>query len=187
MSEHDEPGVADGLRFRRLEREDIPLVHRWLHRPHVARWWYEDLGTLEEVSARYGAYIDGTDPVEPYVVLLDGRPIGHVQLYRVADDEEYARLVGDAEGLVGVDIFIAEQDLLYRGLGPRVLRRFLAEHAFSDGSVRACLIDPEPENAAAIRAYEKVGFRHAKTVQTSGGPAYFMLLSQKDFLASGER
>lgn len=169
------------LHFRRLEHRDIALVHRWLHTPHVARWWHADVGTYEEVSSRYSAYIEGTDPVEPYLILLNGKPIGYIQTYRVSDDEEYKKLI-DIEDSAGVDLFIAEEGLLHRGLGLRVIRRFLEEVVFADESIAVCVIGPEPENLAAIRAYEKAGFRHFKSVDTSEGPEYLMKLAREDFL-----
>ena len=58
------------------------MIHRWLHTPHVARWWYEDTGTIEEVSEKYSAYIEAKEPVEPYLILYEDRPVGHIQSYR---------------------------------------------------------------------------------------------------------
>lgn len=171
---------AGEIGFQRLKTSDLTLIHRWLHAPHVARWWHEDVGTYEEVSSQYSAYIEGRDPVEPYLVLHDGRPIGYIQAYRVSDDEEYRGLV-DIEDSAGVDLFIGEEDLLYRGFGPRILRRYLEEVVFTDESIEVCVIDPDPQNTAAIRAYEKVGFRHFKSVDTSEGPAYLMKLARSDF------
>lgn len=132
------------------------------------------------MSRRYSAYIEGTDPVEPYLILCGGRPVGYIQTYRISDDEEYRTLVG-IEDSAGVDLFIGEEDMLHRGFGPRILRRFLGEVVFTDGSIEVCIIDPEPGNAAAIRAYEKVGFRHFKSVDTSEGPAYLMKLAREEF------
>lgn len=176
-----ESGQASGMiRFDRLRTSDLPLIHRWLHTPHVARWWYEDVGTYEEVSDRYSAYIEGKEPVEPYLIVYGDRPIGYVQSYRVSDDEEYARLV-DIENSAGIDLFIGEENLLYKGLGPRLIRRFLEEVVFADGSIMVCVIDPEPENKAAIKAYQKAGFRHFKAVDTSEGPAYLMKLARAEF------
>jgi RimJ/RimL family protein N-acetyltransferase len=62
--------------------------------------------------------------------------------------------------------------LLYKG--PLDVRRFIEEIVFSDESIDVCIIDPNPENTAAIRAYEKVGFEHFKSAQTSEGPVYLM-------------
>lgn len=176
--------MSDGpeIGFRRLEHRDLPLIHRWLHTPHVARWWYEDVGTCEEVAKQYSAYIEGREPVEPYLILYWGSPIGYIQSYLVADDEEYDRLIG-IRNSAGVDLFIGERELLYKGFGPRIIRRFLAEAVFADEEVETCVIDPEPKNSAAIRAYEKAGFRYVKTIQHSEEPepAYLMALTREEF------
>jgi len=171
---------SDSIGFQRLRHEDLPTIHRWLNAPHVARWWYEDAGPYEEVSEHYSAYIEGREPVEPYLILYDERPIGYIQSYRVSDDEEYEKLV-NIENSAGIDLFIGEEDLLYRGLGPRMIRRFIGEIVFADEGIGACIIDPEPKNTAAIRAYEMVGFRYFGSADTSEGPVYLMKLSREEF------
>ena len=97
--------------FRRLEASDLPMIHRWPHTPHVARWWYEDTGPYEKVARHYSAYIEGEEPFEPYLILHDGRPVGYVQWYRVSEDEEYGELVG-IEDAAGIDLFIGERSAL---------------------------------------------------------------------------
>lgn len=169
-----------------MVHSELPLFHEWLHRPHVARWWYEDLGTLEEVSKEYGAYITGEEPVEPYLVLYEGRPIGYIQWYLVSDDEEYERLI-DIEDSAGIDVFIGEEEFLHRGFGAGIIGDFIKTVVFADERVAVCIIDPEPENTAAIRAYEKVGFRHFGTVETSGAKAYLMKISRGGFSGAGVR
>ena len=42
------------------------------------------------VAAEYGSSIDGTGPSDHFVIELDGRPIGMIQWYRLADEPEYA-------------------------------------------------------------------------------------------------
>jgi RimJ/RimL family protein N-acetyltransferase len=165
--------------FRRLRNADLHLMHRWLHTPHVARW-YGEPGTLEEVSEEYSAYIEGREQVEPYLILYNDRPVGYIQSYRVSGDEEYERLV-DIEDSAGIDLFIGEEDLLYKGLGPLVIRCFIEETVFADESIGACIIDPDPENTAAIRAYEKVGFEYFKTAETSEGRLHLMKISRQEF------
>jgi RimJ/RimL family protein N-acetyltransferase len=50
------------------------------------------------------------------------------------------------------------------------LRRFLPEVVFRQEDVGVCVIGPEPKNLAAVRAYEKAGFRYFKTIQVPGEP-----------------
>jgi RimJ/RimL family protein N-acetyltransferase len=162
---------SDRISFRPLRSSGLPLLHRWLNAPHVARWWYGDDTSWRGVVEEYTRYIEGREPVEPYLILHDDRPIGYIQAYLVSDDEEYAGLVEvEVEDSAGVDMFIGEEEYLYRGLGGEILRRFLVEVVFRDERVRVCVIGPESKNVAAIRAYEKAGFRFFKTIQAPGEP-----------------
>ena len=169
-------GGTGSVSFRPLRSSDLTLLHRWLNAPHVARWWYGDDTSWRGVVEEYTLYIEGREPVGPYLILHDDRPIGYIQTYLVSDDEEYASLVG-VEDSAGVDMFIGEEECLYRGLGGEVLRRFLLEVVFRDENVKVCVIGPEPENVAAIRAYEKAGFRFFKTIQVPGEPEPEHLMS----------
>ena len=173
------------ISFRPLQAPDLALVHRWLVSPHVARWWRSAAYTRQKVEEEYLPYIDGREPVEPFLILHERTPIGYVQGYRISHDREYATLV-DVEDSAGLDLFIGEAKYLYRGLGEPILRRFLAEHVFSDPAVGACVIGPEPENAAAIRAYEKAGFRFFKEIQVPGEPhpEHLMKLTRGEFEVS---
>ncbi len=171
------------ITFQRLKTLDLTLIHRWLNTPHVARWWYDDVGPYEEVAEKYVSYIEGEQPVDPYLILHDNRPIGYIQTGRISHDEEYDRLVG-TEDSAGVDLFIGEEDLLYKGLGAYILQCFLKEIVFAEEDIKVCVIGPEPENRVAIRAYEKAGFRYFKTIQVPGErqPEHLMMLTREEFL-----
>jgi aminoglycoside 6'-N-acetyltransferase len=159
----------DTISFRRLRYSDLPLLHRWLNAPHVARWWYGDATSWHGVQKEYTLYIEGREPVEPYLILHKDKLIGYIQTYLISDDEEYASLVR-VEDSAGVDMFIGGEEYLYRGLGSNILRRCLDEVVFRDENVKVCVIGPEPKNVAAIRAYEKAGFHFFKTLQVPGEP-----------------
>jgi aminoglycoside 6'-N-acetyltransferase len=57
----------------------------------------------------------------------------------------------------GIDIFLAER-VQGRGLGTDAVRT-LARYLIEERGHHRLTIDPAADNAAAIRAYEKVGFR----------------------------
>jgi RimJ/RimL family protein N-acetyltransferase len=141
-----------------MRRDDLPLLHEWLQRPHVQRWWRER-ETYEEVVEHYLPAIEGSDPTDHYLVVLDGRPVGFVETYLVADYPDHARLVGAEPGAAGVDLFIADADLTGRGIGTELLRRFVSEVVFARPATTHCVADPETENIASVRAFEKAGFR----------------------------
>ena len=145
-------------------------MREWLLRPHVSRWW-DDGTTAPYPDGEIDEYKDalaGKDPTYRYVATIDARPAGMFQHYRIGDDEEYAEALGLDEDAVGVDLFIAEPDLVGLGHGPAMLRRFLVDVAFPFHGLDVCVIGPSVLNRAAIRAYEKVGFRPLREVQVLG-------------------
>jgi aminoglycoside 6'-N-acetyltransferase len=145
------------LRFRPLEADDLRLVHEWLHRSHVRRWW-TDRETYEEVVEHYLPSIEGDEPTDHHVLLLDEQPIGFIQTYIVSDHPDYAALVGVGEGVAGVDLLIGEEALTGQGLGTEIIRRFVDEVVFARPGTVACIADPNARNVASIRAFEKAGF-----------------------------
>jgi hypothetical protein len=109
-------------------------------------------------------------------------PIAYIQWYPVSDFAESMALVSESENVAGVDVFIGEEDCLYRGLGPVFINKFLEDIVFAVPETQSCMVDPEPENTAAIQAYEKIGFRHSHTVWDAkyGVYAYIMFLCRNN-------
>lgn len=151
--------------FRPLRDADLELVRRWLLEPHVRRW-YDDVAAAmypDDTISEYQAAIRGEDPTDMYVIDLDGRPIGVLQSYRIDDHPEYAAQLALGRPAIGIDLFIGEPGLTGRGHGPALIRAFLRDVAFPCYGVDLCVIGPTVSNVAAIRAYEKAGFRFLKT------------------------
>jgi RimJ/RimL family protein N-acetyltransferase len=144
--------------FRRLTAGDLPVLYEWLQREHVSLWW-TDRETYEEVVEHYLPQIEGTKPTDPYLILLDDQPGGFIQTYRVSDYPEYRELVAVEDGVAGVDLLIGEPELTGRGIGSEALHRFVCDIVFSDPEIHACIADPDAENLASLRAFEKAGFR----------------------------
>ena len=63
--------------------------------------------------------------------------------------------------------------MIDRGHGSAFIRAF-AERLLANGTPRV-VIDPDPANARAIRAYEKAGFERDRIVDTPDGPALLMV------------
>jgi aminoglycoside 6'-N-acetyltransferase len=144
--------------FRPLTASDLPLLHEWLQREHVQLWW-TDRETYDEVVQHYLPEIEGSKPTDPYLILLDDRPGGFIQTYRVSDYPEYRELVAVEEGVAGVDLLIGEPELTGRGFGSEALQSFVRDVVFSDPEIHACIADPDAENLASLRAFERAGFR----------------------------
>lgn len=154
---------------------DLPLLLRWISQPHVAEWW-DCAPTLE--SVREDFLPEPPDPGDfRYVVRHRGQPIGYIQSY-VAVDTGSGWWKGFTDPTVrGIDQFIGEPALVNRGLGTAMVRAF-CHRLFSDPTVTAIQLDPDPTNARAIRCYEKAGFQPIGLVETPDGTAYLMRLTR---------
>lgn len=156
--------------FRPVSMLDVPLLHDWLNRPHVAERW-DNATTLPEVEKRYRTHLD-SGCVFPFIVELDGKPIGFIQSYN-------AELVGDGwwqdepSGTWGVDQYLGEESLLGKGVGSQFIREF-TDDLLNTSQVKRVITDPAPDNKRAIRAYEKAGFIGIGIIQTPDGPAFLM-------------
>ena len=153
--------------FRRLAETDLPLIHRWLNSPEVARWYREgDQGypSLEYVINKWTPRILGAETTKCYVFLYNGKPIGYIQCARNDDNPRYKEAFGFEDNTAGIDLFIGEEDYLHQGMASFIIAKFLRDVLFVIYDVPICTIDPEPANTIAIRAYEKAGFHHIKTV-----------------------
>ena len=147
-----------------MREEDLGLIRAWLLHPHVRRW-YDDVATVpypDDAIADDLRAIHGADPTDLYVIKLDGRPIGEIQSYRIDDHPEYSAMVALGRPAFGIDLFIGQLELIGRGHGPTLIRAFLRDIAFPRYGLDLCVIGPSLSNAAAIRAYEKAGFRFLK-------------------------
>ncbi|MBB4121121.1 GNAT family N-acetyltransferase [Martelella radicis] len=154
--------------FRPLREGDLELMARWLRMPHVAMWWQRAERQVEQMRS----HID--DPtVSPFVVLLDDVPFGYIQLCDLEGERENEPALADQPaGTFGIDQFIGPAGMIGKGLGTRLVSA-MAERALNKDAKRV-LVDPHPDNAAAIRAYEKAGFVRLGTFSMTSGPALLM-------------
>ncbi len=150
---------------------DLPAIRDWLRQAHVREWW----GDPDEQYA----LIDG-DRAEPamdqYIMLMQDEPAGYLQCYALTQWNE--GFGPQPEGTRGIDLFIAGQDHVGRGHGPRAISAF-CDLMFQRGVPRV-VTDPAPANARAIRAYEKAGFRRERLIETPDGPALLMSCDPAD-------
>jgi aminoglycoside 6'-N-acetyltransferase len=153
--------------FRPMSADDLPLVKDWLARPHVVEWWGDTCQQFELVSADLEV-----EAMEQFIVATGERPFGYLQCYdpQVWPDNGLGE---HPSGTRGIDQFIGEPDMVDRGHGSAFIRRFI-DNLIVSGAPRV-ITDPDPENARAIRAYEKAGFVKDKLVDTPDGIALLMV------------
>ena len=167
------------ITFKTLSLTDITLMHRWFNMPHVQKFYSLRHWNKQEVLKKLKPYISGEKPVSGFIIFLDERPIGYVQSYRLIDfpweDQDFPNdIVCHAAGM---DLFIGNPDWIWKGLGFKIIHKFLDEKIWP--KFRYCVVDPSIENKAAIRCYEKLGFIEHKIIHTKdalGSPTTLKLM-----------
>jgi RimJ/RimL family protein N-acetyltransferase len=172
------PSVAGNpahVRFAALSEADLPLLHGWLNAPHVVAGYSRVATSPEDVVAKYGPRIAGTEPVRGFVAAVDERAIGYVQAWRVADFPVYAKAVGELPGAVAIDVLIGEVEYTRRGIGPRVIAAAVEEIVWMAFDAATCIATPRAGNTASLRAFAKAGFVLLRTIRTADGDSELLL------------
>ena len=140
----DRPPLLRGrtIVLRPLRADDPERVAQIQAEPGVARWW----GPPDEAELRRQA--DGTDDEKAFAIEREGELVGLIQ-YHEENEPDFRH--------AGIDVFLAER-VQGHGLGPDAVRT-LTRYLVDERGHHRLTIDPAADNAAAIRAYEKVGFR----------------------------
>jgi aminoglycoside 6'-N-acetyltransferase len=127
------------LDLRPLAPDDAAELRRIRATPEVARWWEppeDDFPLADEPD------------VTRWTIEVDGAVAGMVQ-FSEEPDPKYRH--------ASIDLFL-DPALHGRGIGTEAVRRVVG-HLFDERGHHRITIDPAAANAAAIRAYEKAGFR----------------------------
>ncbi|HZC14165.1 MAG TPA: GNAT family protein [Thermoleophilaceae bacterium] len=128
-----------GMVLRPVTEHDAAELRRILSEPEVSRWW-------DEPGAEFPLR---DDPESTRLVIeVDGAIAGMIQFHE-EPEPKYRH--------ASIDLFL---DPAYhgRGLGTEACRR-VVRHLINERGHHRITIDPAADNVAAIRAYEKVGFR----------------------------
>lgn len=170
------------MTFRRLTDADLPLLHAWLNEPGVVRWWEGDDVSWDAVVRDYGSA--NADPVEHWLAVRDGEPVGWIQCYAAADfaDEDETRqwfAVGVERTAAGIDYVVGDAAARGRGLGSAMIRQFVHEVVFGHhpGWTQICA-SPRQANQASWRALANAGFRCVGTFVDELGPCRVMVLDR---------
>jgi aminoglycoside 6'-N-acetyltransferase len=165
MTRGDDPRLI----VRPLAQGDADELCRIHATPEVARWW--------------GAPDDRFPWDEPdatrLTIEVDGAVAGVIQ-YSEEPEPKYRH--------AGLDLFL-DPALHCQGLGEEAVRQ-VVRHLIEDRGHHRITIDPAADNAAAIRAYEKVGFRRVGVMRSyerdaDGGGWHDGLLME--LLAAGDK
>ncbi len=167
------PLYHEKISFKKLTQEHVPLLITWFSEPHVRRWW--PILEKDEVVEHFLKRIRSKDTFG-YIVTLKDTPIGYIQYY-------YIDPTGEKTGkclpklpttTVGTDQFIGDPLYINKGVGTRMIKEFITYLGRIEPNITTLIVDPEPTNYAAIRCYEKVGFKRVGVYKTPWGSSLLM-------------
>ena len=127
------------VELRPLSASDAPELQRIHATPEVVRWW--------DVPAEGFPLTDDPDSTR-FTITVDGAVAGLIQ-FGEETEPRYRHAT--------IDLFL-DPALHGRGIGTEALRQ-LVRRLIDERGHHRITIDPAAANAAAIRAYEKAGFR----------------------------
>ncbi len=168
------------ISFQPFEEKHFPLLLRWLKEPHVKEFWSEpeDENVLKEKYLKKLV----ERGVFPQIIVLNDQEVGYIQSYEACS-------VGGGwwpdvkPGIFGIDQFIGEVNYVGKGLGPKIISKFV-KMLVQNPNVKEVIANPDPSNLRAIKAYEKAGFKQSGLIQTPNGQAmlmrYFVETSRKE-------
>ncbi len=165
---------APPIDFIPVQAAHYPLLRQWLAEPHMREWWGdpdEELGFIRDM-------VEGRDTTRPFLISFQGRPVGYIQYWFIGhhQNETWIRdhpwLKELPSDTIGVDLSLGEAEALSRGIGSAALAAFV-RRLRAEGHHRI-IIDPDPANRRAVRAYMKAGFRPVPHLQGRTGDVLIM-------------
>jgi RimJ/RimL family protein N-acetyltransferase len=160
--------------FKKVTQDDLPILFAWFQEPHVQKWYPtpEENETFEDYLKR-----DRSKNTFAYLASLNHTPIGYIHYYYLDRTEitTGALLPTDLPlTTVGIDNFIGNPHYIGKGYGTLLIKEFITYLRTIEPLITTIVLDPEPANHAAIRCYEKVGFKRVSEHETPWGPRLLM-------------
>jgi len=154
--------------FQKLNEKDLPLLFAWFKEPHVQKWW--PTPEKDKLLEKFLQRIRSKD-VFGYIVLLNNIPIGYIQYYYIDRNNKNAGswLLPLPKMTIGIDQFIGDPEYIGKGYGTLLIKEFIYMLKEIESTVTTIIVDPDSENLAAIRCYEKVGFTSLGIYDVLGG------------------
>ena len=102
-------------------------------------------------------------------------PIGYIHYYPYPDTQKNVWLPSLPQGTIGIGVSIGEYDYISKGYGTLFIAQFITTFLPTlDKAIKTIIMDPEPNNSAAIKCYTKIGFINLGVYTSPAGPLVIM-------------
>ncbi|MCO4780711.1 MAG: GNAT family N-acetyltransferase [Candidatus Cloacimonetes bacterium] len=138
--------------------------------PHVQEYWGE-VDKWDDFFQNFKRSLELNES-EQFLVNYQNKPFAFIQYYW-ASKVDNGWWTGYGDDVIGLDLYIANIELLAQGHGSLLLKEFISSK-LKPLNVRSVICDPKPSNQRAITCFEKVGFHPVNEIATPDGVAFLM-------------
>ncbi|WP_111895346.1 GNAT family N-acetyltransferase [Acinetobacter sp. MB5] len=126
--------------------EDLPLLHKWMHEPHVIPQW--QLNKSETELAIYFEKMIVDDHQRLYMIQIDDQDVGYCEIYEAQRDRLSLYYLAQHED-VGWHILLGEKTVVGQGHF-RAVMRMIFHFIFENSSAQKIVGEPD-ENVRSYR------------------------------------
>jgi aminoglycoside 6'-N-acetyltransferase len=172
--------IAHEFEFKSLTVDDLVLLYQWFQEKTVNQWYARGkFWSINEIHEKYEPRLSNKERIPSFIIYHQDLALGFIQYYSlvdylpegIAENNNMLFQKYSKNTLVGMDLFIALSSFRGKGIGPEIINQFINEHL---SGCSAVVVDPDAKNHAAIRCYEKAGFKQTKY---SDNPNYLILIN----------
>jgi RimJ/RimL family protein N-acetyltransferase len=157
--------------FVPIEERHMTLFRHWLNQDHVKKFWQES-DNDEILKEKFLKKLPQRG-IRSFIIEQESKSIGYIQYYDCAKIGG-GWWVGEKPGSFGIDLMIGDVGSVGKGFGPKVIKDFILLILANEPAARSIIVDPDPSNLRAIRAFERAGFGRDKQIETPNGAALLM-------------
>lgn len=175
------PWLGRSFSFRALEIDrDLPLVHRWMNDPEVARIWQE-----AGPEAKHRAYLEGiaADPhMHAMIASLDDQPIGYFEVYW-AKENRIAPFYDVHDHDRGWHVLIGEPAFRGKAIATAWLTSITHYLFLDDPRTQRAVGEPRADHAQQVRNLDKSGYAKVKEFDFPHKRALLVTLLRERYFA----
>lgn len=160
------------ISFKSFSTSDIKQIYDWTQQPHVKKWWQDPEDWLEfkqkfedKLQSPYRAC---------FIIYIENKAVGYIQTYQA---NKFPEWTNQPDGTYGMDLFIGDPEFIGKGYGTQIVAKFV-EELFKLPEIKRIIINPDVNNIAAVRAYEKAGFKKLYEIKRENGTEILMAMAK---------
>ena len=141
------------IELRKMSMDDLSIFKKWLHEPHVAKWYEHPADWIYEIEKQDSEY----NWIHHFIVEHEGKPIGFCQYYACKDSDELWEGYTELGGSYSIDYMIGENDYIHKGYGRQIVLD-LVKKITRHSDAKRIVVQPDEENKASCGVLLSCGF-----------------------------